>query len=176
MGHRADPAPRAGTQLVRRAIQGMALQGATEVALEAETHNAGALAMYEGLGFIRDKRLERCPTCTPTSAVLRHDQPCSPVEVVNVEAVLHALQAVCCSQPVLAPVGVACNGGHAAWRRYYLSGTDAFRLKLLLPEPPEGAEKLAARAEAAAEARRLEAMEANAASLQRLALQVESVA
>jgi N-alpha-acetyltransferase 30 len=44
---------------VRRAIQGMALQGATEVVLEAETHNAGALAMYEGLGFIRDKRLER---------------------------------------------------------------------------------------------------------------------
>jgi N-alpha-acetyltransferase 30 len=44
---------------VQRAIQGMALQGATEVVLEAETHNAGALAMYEGLGFIRDKRLER---------------------------------------------------------------------------------------------------------------------
>jgi hypothetical protein len=44
---------------VRRAIQGMRLQGATEVVLEAETHNAGALAMYEGLGFIRDKRLER---------------------------------------------------------------------------------------------------------------------
>lgn len=38
----------------------MRLQGATEVVLEAETHNAGALAMYEGLGFIRDKRLERC--------------------------------------------------------------------------------------------------------------------
>lgn len=37
----------------------MRLQGATEVVLEAETHNAGALAMYEGLGFIRDKRLER---------------------------------------------------------------------------------------------------------------------
>ena len=44
---------------MRRAIQGMRLQGATEVVLEAETHNAGALAMYEGLGFIRDKRLER---------------------------------------------------------------------------------------------------------------------
>jgi peptide alpha-N-acetyltransferase len=107
-----------GTQLVRRAIQGMRLQGATEVVLEAETHNAGALAMYEGLGFIRDKRLER----------------------------------------------------------YYLSGTDAFRLKLLLPGPPEEAERLAAQAEAAAEARRLEAMEANAASLQMHALRVESVA
>lgn len=44
---------------MRRAIDGMAAQGATEVVLEAETHNGGALAMYEGLGFIRDKRLER---------------------------------------------------------------------------------------------------------------------
>ena len=59
--------------------------------------------------------------------------------------------------------------------RYYLSGTDAFRLKLLLPGPPEEAERLAAQAEAAAEARRLEAMEANAASLQMHALRVESV-
>lgn len=44
---------------MRRAIDSMAAQGATEVVLEAETHNGGALAMYEGLGFIRDKRLER---------------------------------------------------------------------------------------------------------------------
>ncbi len=45
---------------MRRAIDGMKQQGAQEVVLEAETHNARALAMYEGLGFIRDKRLERC--------------------------------------------------------------------------------------------------------------------
>lgn len=106
-----------GTQLVKRAIEGMKRQGASEVVLEAETHNAGALAMYEGLGFIRDKRLER----------------------------------------------------------YYLSGTDAFRLKLLLPPLPDAA-ALATKAEAELEARRLEAAEAEDASLKLTALRVESLA
>ncbi len=50
-----------------------------QVVLEAETTNAGALRLYAGLGFIRDKRLAR----------------------------------------------------------YYLSGTDAYRLKLLLPAAEE---------------------------------------
>ena len=50
-----------------------------QVVLEAETSNAGALRLYAGLGFIRDKRLSR----------------------------------------------------------YYLSGTDAYRLKLLLPAAEE---------------------------------------
>lgn len=66
-----------GTQLVRRIIREMKAAGAVEAALEAETVNAGALAMYQSLGFVRDKRLDR----------------------------------------------------------YYLSGTDAFRLKLLLASP-----------------------------------------
>eukprot|EP00208_Stichococcus_sp_RCC1054_P001021 CAMPEP_0206143600 /NCGR_PEP_ID=MMETSP1473-20131121/21134_1 /ASSEMBLY_ACC=CAM_ASM_001109 /TAXON_ID=1461547 /ORGANISM="Stichococcus sp, Strain RCC1054" /LENGTH=225 /DNA_ID=CAMNT_0053539077 /DNA_START=202 /DNA_END=879 /DNA_ORIENTATION=+ len=64
-----------GTELVRRVLHHMKDAKAEEVALEAETTNWGALLMYETLGFVRDKRLER----------------------------------------------------------YYLSGTDAFRLKLLLP-------------------------------------------
>ncbi len=52
-----------------------------QVVLEAEASNAGALRLYAGLGFIRDKRLAR----------------------------------------------------------YYLSGTDAYRLKLLLPALEERA-------------------------------------
>ena len=45
---------------MRRVLQQMRVAGAEEVALEAETTNRGALAMYESLGFVRDKRLERC--------------------------------------------------------------------------------------------------------------------
>ena len=50
----------AGTQLVLRAIQEIVAGGADEVVLEAEVTNRGALALYEGLGFLRDKRLLRC--------------------------------------------------------------------------------------------------------------------
>lgn len=42
------------------AIQAMIDGGAEEVALEAEVTNSGALALYRGLGFVRDKRLHRC--------------------------------------------------------------------------------------------------------------------
>lgn len=38
---------------------------AEEVVLEAEVSNGGALALYESLGFVRDKRLQRC---TPPAA------------------------------------------------------------------------------------------------------------
>lgn len=55
--------------------------GADEVVLEAEATNAGALRLYQGLGFVRDKRLAR----------------------------------------------------------YYLSGADAYRLKLLLPARDQAA-------------------------------------
>ncbi|KAK9832039.1 hypothetical protein WJX81_000834 [Elliptochloris bilobata] len=48
-----------GTELVRRAIQETVAGGADEVVLEAEVTNRGALALYEGLGFLRDKRLLR---------------------------------------------------------------------------------------------------------------------
>ncbi|KAK9846812.1 hypothetical protein WJX84_008589 [Apatococcus fuscideae] len=68
-----------GSELVKRAVEEMKSNAADEVVLEAETTNHAALALYQNLGFIRDKRLHR----------------------------------------------------------YYLSGTDAFRLKLLLPLPPE---------------------------------------
>ncbi|KAJ2402130.1 N-alpha-acetyltransferase 30 [Coemansia sp. RSA 2559] len=48
-----------GSALVVRALCAMKEEGAQEVALEAETVNLGALALYEGLGFVRDKRLYR---------------------------------------------------------------------------------------------------------------------
>ncbi|KAI8472578.1 MAG: acyl-CoA N-acyltransferase [Monoraphidium minutum] len=64
-----------GSRLAKMSIGAMIDGGAEEVALEAEVTNTGALALYRGLGFIRDKRLHR----------------------------------------------------------YYLSGNDAFRLKLQLP-------------------------------------------
>ena len=64
-----------GTELVRRVVLEMLAKGCEEVALEAEVTNKAALRLYENLGFIRDKRLQR----------------------------------------------------------YYLNGSDAFRLKLLAP-------------------------------------------
>jgi len=66
---------RIGTSLVQRSLHAMRAAGAEEVALEAEAGNVGALRLYAGLGFVRDKRLGR----------------------------------------------------------YYLSGTDAYRLRLLTP-------------------------------------------
>ena len=49
----------AGTELVKRAIQQMVAGGCEEVVLEAEVTNTGALALYQNLGFIRDKRLHK---------------------------------------------------------------------------------------------------------------------
>ena len=66
-----------GSALVARALRVMRAAGADECALEVESTNKGALRLYENLGFIRDKRLER----------------------------------------------------------YYLSGNDAYRMKLLFPLP-----------------------------------------
>lgn len=48
-----------GKRLVLRAIEAMRQGGAQEIVLETETHNHAAIALYEGLGFIRDKRLCR---------------------------------------------------------------------------------------------------------------------
>ena len=48
-----------GRELVYRAVSAMAAAGAREAALEAEATNAAALRLYEGLGFLRDKRLAR---------------------------------------------------------------------------------------------------------------------
>jgi peptide alpha-N-acetyltransferase len=69
---------RLGSALVSKALEEMQAQGAEECVLEVESTNVGALGLYQNLGFIRDKRLER----------------------------------------------------------YYLSGNDAFRMKLLFPLPP----------------------------------------
>lgn len=46
-------------ELATRGIDRMVLMGCDEVMLEAEASNAGALALYEKLGFVRDERLER---------------------------------------------------------------------------------------------------------------------
>lgn len=48
-----------GRALVSRAVRAMADAGAEEAALEAEATNGAALRLYEGLGFLRDKRLAR---------------------------------------------------------------------------------------------------------------------
>ncbi|KAK4535717.1 hypothetical protein CDCA_CDCA06G1742 [Cyanidium caldarium] len=48
-----------GSDLVCRAVQVMQERGCTEVVLETEVCNRAALRMYEALGFLRDKRLER---------------------------------------------------------------------------------------------------------------------
>lgn len=48
-----------GSALVKRALDVMRASGADECVLEVETSNKGALRLYENLGFIRDKRLER---------------------------------------------------------------------------------------------------------------------
>jgi len=48
-----------GRELVSRAVRAMREAGAAEAALEAEATNAAALRLYEGLGFLRDKRLAR---------------------------------------------------------------------------------------------------------------------
>ena len=45
--------------LVRLTIDAMKKDGADECVLEAEVTNVGALKLYEGLGFTRDKRLGR---------------------------------------------------------------------------------------------------------------------
>ena len=58
----------AGKQLVRRLVEAMRDREAEEVVLEAEVSNAGALALYEGLGFVRDKRLQRCAATSEHSA------------------------------------------------------------------------------------------------------------
>lgn len=91
---------RLGTALARVAIQAMADKGAYECVLEAESCNHGALRLYERLGFVRDKRLEKCVWQAPGLAFVPSlFQDLSP--------------------------SFAC--------RYYLSGNDAFRLKLVLP-------------------------------------------
>ncbi|KAJ3054056.1 N-alpha-acetyltransferase 30 [Rhizophlyctis rosea] len=48
-----------GSSLVRKAVGLMKEEDADEVVLETEHTNCGALALYENLGFVRDKRLSR---------------------------------------------------------------------------------------------------------------------
>eukprot|EP01097_Dermamoeba_algensis_P004706 TRINITY_DN3036_c0_g2_i1.p1 TRINITY_DN3036_c0_g2~~TRINITY_DN3036_c0_g2_i1.p1 ORF type:complete len:211 (+),score=35.19 TRINITY_DN3036_c0_g2_i1:103-735(+) len=46
-----------GTNLVRHSINAMKESGCDEVVLETEVTNTGALALYQNLGFVKDKRL-----------------------------------------------------------------------------------------------------------------------
>ncbi|KAI8885439.1 N-acetyltransferase MAK3-like protein [Backusella circina FSU 941] len=48
-----------GTNLVKKAVQAMKELNADEIVLETEYTNQGALGLYQGLGFIKDKRLYR---------------------------------------------------------------------------------------------------------------------
>lgn len=48
-----------GSTLVSTAIQAMLQRGCEQVTLEAEVTNKAALTLYDNLGFIRDKRLEK---------------------------------------------------------------------------------------------------------------------
>ncbi|KAJ3401630.1 N-alpha-acetyltransferase 30, partial [Chytridiales sp. JEL 0842] len=48
-----------GSHLVRLAIRQMQKEGADEVSLETECVNMGAVRLYEGLGFVRDKKMVR---------------------------------------------------------------------------------------------------------------------
>lgn len=48
-----------GTRLVRATLEAMRDNECEEVVLEAEVTNAGALRLYQNLGFIRDKLLEK---------------------------------------------------------------------------------------------------------------------
>lgn len=50
---------RLGSSLVATAIDAMIANQCQEVTLEAEVTNKAALRLYENLGFIRDKRLEK---------------------------------------------------------------------------------------------------------------------
>ncbi|KAI8820581.1 putative acyltransfersase [Fimicolochytrium jonesii] len=48
-----------GSALVEKAVAAMQAEEADEVVLETEETNKGALALYQNLGFVRDKRMER---------------------------------------------------------------------------------------------------------------------
>jgi peptide alpha-N-acetyltransferase len=48
-----------GSKLVCRAMEEMKSRACEEVVLETEVTNGGALRLYEGLGFVREKRLHR---------------------------------------------------------------------------------------------------------------------
>jgi len=48
-----------GRALVTAAVAALRARGADEVVLEAEASNAAALSLYDGLGFLRSKRLHR---------------------------------------------------------------------------------------------------------------------
>lgn len=60
---------------MRIVINEMIKEGVEEVSLEAETCNDGALRLYERLGFIRDKRLQRCALSGHSSMCRAAKQP-----------------------------------------------------------------------------------------------------
>jgi peptide alpha-N-acetyltransferase len=100
-----------GSRLVKLAVRAMRDSGADEAVLETEVTNLGALRLYEGLGFVRDKRLPRCARCADSTrqAFARVPPPHAP----SAHSVLPDVLACC-----------------VCWSSYYLNGNDAFRLKV----------------------------------------------
>lgn len=138
--------PSPGKQLVRRAVAAMAAGGADEAVLEAEAGNAGCV----GGGFLcslpglvgarrpssRRVRAWRSPARTRKAPATDH-APLPP----SLSFSLSALR-------VYESLGFLRD---KRLLRYYLNGADAFRLKLLLPEPDARRAERAAREAAAAE-------------------------
>lgn len=53
----------AGSELAKRAIETMVAEDIEDIVLECEVSNVAALNLYDNLGFVRDKRLNRCSPC-----------------------------------------------------------------------------------------------------------------
>lgn len=159
---------------MRRVIDGMVAEGAADIVLECETTNAAAIRLYERLGFLRDKRLQRCARAArrplPSEGLLVHVlssfSQCrcglrvrcaatvrqvaarhAPAQVrhASARAPLFANSAATQACIKVMRAGAACS--RSALRsqvlavasaitplllacRYYLTGSDAFRLKL----------------------------------------------
>lgn len=100
-----------------RVIKSLVESGCEEVVLEAEVTNVGALRLYERLGFLRDKRLKRWAGKGTAARGAR--------------AVLL----------IARPSRHPCPPNDPS-ARYYLNGSDAYRLKLPLarsvPAEPQG--------------------------------------
>jgi len=139
----------AGSELVRLCLSEMVSQGCEEVALEAEVTNVGALRLYENLGFIRDKRLQRWVFSSREHAQQNFLPDCSernPCEFflfvyssmtfegcpVRRER-KHKLMLLN-NRPRMKSSWLKLSW-HQTCCRYYLNGNDAYRLKLLVPKP-----------------------------------------
>jgi len=107
-----------GTCLIVKSILSMRAEGCEEIVLETECSNAGALRLYENLGFFRDKRAP-----APSAAARSAPRPR-----------IRALVAEPCTGTILGWNGANLEESppllaRRRLLRYYLNGGDAFRLK-----------------------------------------------